>query len=200
MKEPLRAQLAAEAKDHGISVNAEVVRRLEQTLNAEQADIEKFGGPRLATLFHAMGAVAKLIEQVTEKPPEADWDTEIAVREAWRNLISRFFPGPQGEDLLTIKTETPPLPKPKIVPAPQAKKVPYEGLGGFTYEPIAPEEIARYEAAVVKAHKANIRTMDKWMKEFVEPLEKLRDRAAAAQTLGRDSLDLLPQRRPKGDS
>ncbi len=52
MREPLRARLEASAKERGVSLNTELVDRLEQSFTKENS----FGGPQIANMARLMAA------------------------------------------------------------------------------------------------------------------------------------------------
>ena len=56
IKEPLRAAIERAARQRGISMNAEMVRRLGQTTQFD----ERLGGPRVAGLIEIIAAAMKL--------------------------------------------------------------------------------------------------------------------------------------------
>ena len=55
MKEPLRGQLEKAAKDRGVSLNAEIGKRLEQSFDIEN----RFGGPQLLELIEMIASVMR---------------------------------------------------------------------------------------------------------------------------------------------
>ena len=55
MKEPLRAKIEEAAKNHGVSMNAEMVSRLDQSFIEEQS----LGGPSLHSVFLAAADMAR---------------------------------------------------------------------------------------------------------------------------------------------
>jgi hypothetical protein len=55
MKEPLRAKIEEAAKNHGVSMNAEMVSRLNNSFTEEQT----LGGPSLLSLFLAAADIAR---------------------------------------------------------------------------------------------------------------------------------------------
>jgi hypothetical protein len=75
MKEPLRATLEAAADRRGVSLNNEMVRRLEASLNEE----DRFGGPELMPIVNIMlGAFlrgGRIAARAAKHPDwtEADW-------------------------------------------------------------------------------------------------------------------------------
>lgn len=71
MKEPLRAKLEAAAEAKGISLNAEMVHRLEQSFLAD----EFLGGPGNATAAKLVGLILQDVEARTGKSWREDKDT-----------------------------------------------------------------------------------------------------------------------------
>ncbi len=65
MKEPLRATLAKKAKDRGVSLNAEIVDRLERSLAAEEAEIKKFGNLGIYNYMKLLAATLAFVEEKT---------------------------------------------------------------------------------------------------------------------------------------
>jgi Arc-like DNA binding domain len=59
MKEPLRAALEGAAKERGVSMNAEVVRRIEQSFRQDQ----QFGDPELSRLAFTLAAYFAIATQ-----------------------------------------------------------------------------------------------------------------------------------------
>ncbi len=99
MKEPLRAKLEAAAEAKGVSLNAEMVHRLESSFLDEDAGDREFGGRQLHALFGLFGNAAVLIEQQTGRACFQDWDTWVAVQAAWRGLGVRFGARPSKKYL-----------------------------------------------------------------------------------------------------
>jgi hypothetical protein len=63
MKEPLRAELEKAAKRHGLSMNAEIVRRLETSFAQEQRLADVFGSEELFALMRGIAGVMDNIGQ-----------------------------------------------------------------------------------------------------------------------------------------
>jgi hypothetical protein len=105
MKEPLRARLAAAAKKRGVSLNAEVVHRLEGSFRKEERDalIEakavggvyaSFGGLDNFTVMRFLANVINAIETRTGKSWGSDAGTFEGVQEACQTILQIFRPQP----------------------------------------------------------------------------------------------------------
>ena len=87
VKEPLRNQIEKAAKSNGVSMNAELVRRVETSFNNENSDAAAYGGAELSALFRMLAAAANFIEARTGESCTADYLTNVAVRVAWKKLL-----------------------------------------------------------------------------------------------------------------
>jgi hypothetical protein len=71
MKEPLRAKIAATAKKNGVSMNSEIVERVERSFQKDQALHESFGDESAYRLLLFFSNYASLIEtEMQEDDPE----------------------------------------------------------------------------------------------------------------------------------
>ena len=99
MKEPLRAEIEAAAKAKGVSLNAEIVERLQRASQGEWVEYEKFGGKATYRLMVLLATTLVLVETVTGKKWHKDELTYQEAREAIDAFFVRFRPGhlkPQG--------------------------------------------------------------------------------------------------------
>lgn len=78
LREPLRAQLEAAAKKRGVTLNAEIVDRLESSLKQEV----RFGGPELERFALTLINVFEARGKPEDPPKGADWirDKDCYVR------------------------------------------------------------------------------------------------------------------------
>ena len=85
MKEGLRAQVEAAAQDHGVSLNAEAVARLEQSFRDQRLMVDAMQlvyGPQLADLVLKIGDVMKAV--VEFKPFNLKVGDQDAFDDPWR--------------------------------------------------------------------------------------------------------------------
>jgi hypothetical protein len=94
LKPALHASLAAAAAEREVSLNAEVVSRLERTFFTEE---EVFGGAHTATLMQLLGMTARLVEQATGRKWTEDAETHREMRKAVAGVLAVFeLPGETG--------------------------------------------------------------------------------------------------------
>ncbi len=86
----VREKIEEAAKAKGRSMSQEVEHRLEQSFEGEKA----LGGRQFRAMFSLFGNAAVLIEQQTGKSCFEDWNTWVAVQEAWKRLGVTFGPLP----------------------------------------------------------------------------------------------------------
>lgn len=80
MKEPLRAQLEKAAKARGVSINADVVDRLENSFRYQE---DVFGGRRTFILMKLAADIFHIVEENTGKRWDDDEETfELAINKA----------------------------------------------------------------------------------------------------------------------
>ncbi|MCW5699419.1 MAG: Arc family DNA-binding protein [Rhodospirillales bacterium] len=94
MKPPLREALARSATERGVSLNAEVISRLEEAFLSER-DI--YGGPHTATLMKLLGLTVRMVEQATGKNWDTDLETHRAMRRAIAGVLSVFDLPPETD-------------------------------------------------------------------------------------------------------
>jgi Arc-like DNA binding domain len=90
MKEPLRAALEAAARQRGVSMNAEMIARLERSFEQDQRIADVFGSAELFGLMRALAAImtSAATAVVTTSEEEAQdwladpWRYDLAVRAA----------------------------------------------------------------------------------------------------------------------
>ena len=93
VKEPLRASIEAAAEKRGISMNAEMVDRLESSFLSREG---LFGGNDKYRFMQVAAAVVTNVEQRTGKSCSDDPDTLEAAKEGVGTLFDIFFV-PAGE-------------------------------------------------------------------------------------------------------
>jgi hypothetical protein len=188
MKEPLRRKIETASKSNGVSMNSELVRRVEETFAKEEAGAAVYGGDKLEALFRVLGGAANLVEARTEKLLTEDWDTMAAVRKAWDTLIPRLMPvppvPPEIEDAMNA---------PQPVEAPSMPAMPYpDGLLGGAE--IDPKPWAAYEAKMKKYRQE----LEVWKETIIKAGQKtaiVTERFNAIDRLGAEaSAELLPPR------
>lgn len=103
MKEPLRAEIERAAKRRGVSMNTEMVDRLEQAYRAEEA----LGGPRTAALLRALAEIGKF--EGGEGDTWLDnYMLHAVIAESWRKTIEEAGPDVPEEirDKMNFYVET----------------------------------------------------------------------------------------------
>jgi hypothetical protein len=93
VREALRQRLEREAKRNNTSLNSEMTRRLEGSLNAEEPLADLVGGQKNVQLFWALGGAIALIEAETGRPCEQDGKTWMRVSNSIQAILNgfRFF-------------------------------------------------------------------------------------------------------------
>lgn len=94
MRPELREALAVNAAERGVSLNAEVVSRLEEAFLGER---NIYGGPHTATLMKLLGLTVRMVEQMTGKSWNTDLETQHAMRRAVAGVLAVFDRVPDGE-------------------------------------------------------------------------------------------------------
>ena len=206
MKEPLRAKIEAAAAAKGISLNAEMVHRLESSFLDEEARDRELGGRELHSLFRMMGAAARIIEERKGQSCITDFETFVAVKASWLQLMSLYSPRPrQGSKYiesiggLPLDFKIPPHPTPPVYPMASDKFVSRNAL--LSARESAKElakEIAAYEKKLAAYEKAKA----KWNKDMVEledevqnKLKAVRQHVEDLKDLGKEvALELFPPR------
>ncbi len=183
MKEPLRAKLEEAAEARGVSLNAEMVHRLERSFEGD----ETLGGRQFRALFGLLGNAAVLIQEQTGKPYFEDWSTWVAVEAAWRRLISDFGPNwPKKHRAAAIEANAAPTPK-RPMPPPLPKPM---GQGTLK-ESIEDEKVRKdYEAALLIFENENAE-----FERAGEALRRILKDEFAQKALGRNVAgSLLPEK------
>lgn len=90
MKEPLRARLERAAKARGVSMNAELNRRLEESLTKEEAQIAEFGGEHIYKNMKMLALAVQLVEMKTKKKWLEDNETTSQATSAIYGLLGAF--------------------------------------------------------------------------------------------------------------
>ncbi len=178
----IRENLERAARANGWPMSREIEERLGQSFKEDEA----FGGMQFRALFGLLANAASLIEQQTGRPYFEDWHTSIAVRAAWRRLITGFGPSIPAEEIAAFEQALAlTLPKLPIPPA-----LPGLSLGAqHQYE----QQCKDYDAALVVYEKESA----VWNKEG-EALRRLNEVTRAHMDLGKDiAVSLLPERPKK---
>jgi hypothetical protein len=102
MPEGLRDQIERYAEQRGISMNAAIIGRLQDSFGREQAIGEAIdsamGGPVSAILLKNLVAAAKMAELRERRGPwHDDYKTFRTVEAAWEEILKRFAPKPDKE-------------------------------------------------------------------------------------------------------
>jgi hypothetical protein len=101
LREPLRTKVEKAAKARGVSMNQELVDRIEGSF-LSQDDV--FGDARMYRFARFVALGIQLVERATEKPWEKDFETKETVKTAMERLFDTFGPkGPErGRSVLEI--------------------------------------------------------------------------------------------------
>jgi len=84
-----RKRLEDAARQSGRSIAQEAELRLEQSFNNEAG----LGGREMVGLFRMMAGAAAIVEERQNRGSwSTDWETFVAVREVWRNIIDHTMP------------------------------------------------------------------------------------------------------------
>lgn len=103
MKEPLRARLEEAAKDRGVSLNSELVDRLERSFERENNIIQSIGGLEYFALLAMLGNAVKLVEEQTGRKWQQDFETREQVKQAIATIFDAISPK-LGSELPPAKT------------------------------------------------------------------------------------------------
>jgi hypothetical protein len=148
----IRDDMEAAAIASGRTLAAEVEYRLTQSLELDRAA----GGAHVGALVRLMTSAAAIIEARRRKSLSDDWETFLAVRAAWQQILDAVRPKP-SPDLMQWALE-PAAQEPLELPTPPAMpewKRP-EGVelaGMLDMIPPTPEEVAAYEKERVEFEK-----------------------------------------------
>lgn len=191
MKEPLRARIERAAKHRGVSLNAEIVDRVEKSFQQEDA----LGGPELVGLFQMMAGAVAIIEARTSAKWTSDWETSVAVRVAWRKLMSSIAVEPTKElDDLTDAFDH--LPQKPIRPEIPVKPKQYSGLLRQSPPP-TPDQIEAYESELSAFNKADdefheqVETYVRQFEKIVQQRDLLRKRMMQYGAIGEETAESL---------
>jgi Arc-like DNA binding domain len=93
VREALRQRLEREAKRNDTSLNSEMTRRLEGSLNAEERLADLVGREKNVQLFQVLGGAIGIIEAETGRPWEHDAKTWMCVSNSIQVILNgfRFF-------------------------------------------------------------------------------------------------------------
>ncbi len=192
MKEPLRAKLEEAAETKGVSLNAEMIHRLEQSFSDDAALIEAFGGRDTYDVLRVMGSVAAHI-QTRKGKTVADWKIGVAVGYAWKRLIHDWVSIPSAKWIAELERLSDDIPD-----APVPPKLPKEPIRGGLLVQRAPEE----EWKAYKAERQDFKKKaDKYFAESAEckriydqnraVLHRKLDEFRKAVGIGEEALGLL---------
>ena len=181
----VRAKLEEAATANGRSMAQEVQTRLELSL----AEDEAFGGSQFRALFGLLGKAANVIEQQTGESYFEDWYTGVAVKAAWKRLISSFGPKIPPKHIAAFERALA-APDPKFPMPPIAPSLP--GLSQAAQDQYE-QQRKDHDAAVVVYEEESAA----WKKEG-EALRRINETTLAQETLGKDvAVSLLPERPKK---
>ena len=185
MKEPLRAKLEVAAKTRGVSLNFEMVSRLESSFAKESAQDDALGGAETHAVLRMFGAAAHLIDIRTGKSWLSDWETALAVKAAWKMLALTVAPSPPDEF-----REMGDAPLPELPPMPARPELPSLGVS-YPRGLLGPEDNdvrKSYEAACAKyeeewakydkeaaVYKDALQERSRQLREIVRHMESLAD-------------------------
>ena len=188
----LREKFEKSAAESGRSLVQEVEYRMERSFLDEEARDRELGGRELHSLFLMMGATAQIIEERRGQSCTTDFDTFVAVKASWLQLMSNFSPRPQrdgkGSQLiggLSLDFELPPAPTPPAYPMPRNM------LRLHSDTPLSDEEIAAY-----KVYEKELKVNIKWLKAVGEVQKKakaVQQHTKALKDLGKGiTVELFP--------
>ena len=180
----VRDRLERDAADSGRSLVQEVEAHLERSFQEEDA----LGGRQLRSMFGLLANAAVLIQEQTGKSCFEDWDTWIAVNEAWKRLIWAFAP-PWPQEWNDALMEATAVPVPEVPPPlpPLPSMLSFEGDHQYQDE-LKKNEAAwkQYEKEYAKHEKAG------------EALRLYTEKIKAQMDWGREiGKSLLPDKRTK---
>jgi hypothetical protein len=95
LREALRQRLERQAKRNDTSLNSEMARRLESSLDGEERIADLVGGERSLELFKVIGPAIARIERETGK----QWDDDVWTRVRVSRSIAAIMNGFQHRDL-----------------------------------------------------------------------------------------------------
>ena len=115
MKEPLRAKIETSAKKSGISLNAEVVRRIESSFEAEKREsliasqatgslYASFGGLEGFMVMRLLANAISTMEITSERKWREDPALFAEVKKACGQILNFFRPRDEGQPSLSIET------------------------------------------------------------------------------------------------
>ena len=139
-------RLEAAAAASGRSQSQEVEFRLERSFRKEDDGIAALGGSEQHALFRMMAAAAEIIENRTGKSWSSDWETSIAVRDAWEALTAAVLPKPPKKIVDTVQKPAPVPPVPPERPD-SLEDEPLRGLLSPYVPPLTVKQEARYATA-----------------------------------------------------
>ncbi len=201
-----KREIEAGALKSGRSQSQESEFRIEQSFLEEEA----YGGRELHGLLKLMVGAAEIIQARTEKSWSSDWETSIAVQEAWKKLAAAAGPSPPAE-FIQHGEQVDKLPQPPERPTRPSPPGGGDILQWYAYQSGNPDRTA--DEADAKAYGAKIvaklatiekanRKYDRLSAEYERQLEALRqdnqawrDHFISYQNLGEDvAVELLPRR------
>lgn len=183
-----RARIEQAATRNSRSISQEVEMLIERALESIDFEERLFGPSRQRDLFRMMAAAAALIESRTGVSWTNDWETSVAVEQAWQDLFKASRPRPKPEmveqlhrdmdreRLKALEKEVRSL-DPGLGPWTAQPSTGAPMMGGlFAFKPVTPEEQAaydekraKYDAARAKYSEALAVAMEKgtaWSNKF----------------------------------
>ena len=115
MKEPLRAKIETSAKKSGISLNAEVVRRIESSFEAEKRELlivsqatggvyASFGGLEGFMVMRLLANAISTIELTSGRKWREDPALFAEVKKACDRILDFFKPRDEGQPSMSLET------------------------------------------------------------------------------------------------
>ena len=92
MKEPLRAKIEKASKAQGMSMNREIVERLERSFRDQEALYRQFGGRENYNIFRFLAQTPHFAEQMTKQPWREDRRTFRVVMKAIESILESGIP------------------------------------------------------------------------------------------------------------
>ena len=159
MKDDLKRRLEEAADSQGRSLSEEIEFSLERRFLEEAA----YGGKELNGLLMLMVGAAEIIQARTEKSWSSDWETSIAVQEAWKKLAAAAGPSPPAE-FIQHGEQVDKLPQPPELPTSPSPPGGGEILQWYAYVSENPDR--RADTADAKAFEAEMAVFQKAWKKY----------------------------------
>ncbi len=155
----IKRKIEAGALKSGRSQSQEAEFLIEQALLKEEA----YGGRELLGLLRLMVGAADIIQARTEKSWSSDWETSIAVQEAWKKLAAAAGPSPPAE-FIQHGEQVDKLPQPPELPTCPSPPGGGHVLQWYAYLSENPDR--RADAADAKAFEAEMAVFQKAWKKY----------------------------------